>query len=91
MLPILIDNNKRVMRNREIVEYLLYPKHFNAHSVLYKGTYCVAFSLYATTKNKTTTHAFPFLLSNPHIPKSNDTKEEPATHLDGNFSFLTHK
>lgn len=52
------------MRNREIIEYLISPKFFNGHSVLYKGTYCVAFKLYNITKNKTVTYAYPFLINN---------------------------
>ena len=52
------------MRNREIIEYLISPKFFNGHSVLYKGTYCVAFKLYNITKNKTVTYAYPFLIKN---------------------------
>jgi hypothetical protein len=79
------------MRNREIIEYLLYPKFFNAHSVLYKGTYCVSFSLHTLTKGKTTTHAYPFLVHNPAPLRHADLKEHPALHADGNFSFLTHK
>jgi hypothetical protein len=79
------------MRNREIVEYLIYPRLFNAHSVLYKGTYCISFMLYNVTKNKTITYAYPFIVKNTSISTNNDLKEDPSIHADGNFSFLTHK
>jgi hypothetical protein len=69
-----------------MVEYLLYPKFFNAHSILYKGTYCLS----SLTKNKTT-HAFPFLVTPPGLRFNPDAKEQPSLHNDGNFSFLSHK
>lgn len=73
-----------------MVEYLLYPKFFNAHSILYKGTYCVSFTLYTLSKTKTA-HAFPFLVTPPALRFNPDAKEQPSLHTDGNFSFLTHK
>jgi hypothetical protein len=79
------------MRNREIIEYLIYPKFFNAHSVLYKGTYCVSFKVYNITKNKTMTYAYPFPLRQQGVYSNHELKEDPTTHADGNFSYLTHK
>lgn len=73
-----------------MVEYLLYPKFFNAHSILYKGTYCLSFALYSLAKNKTT-HAFPFLVTPPGLRFNPDAKEQPSLHNDGNFSFVSHK
>ena len=57
-----------------MVEYLLYPKFFNAHSIHYKGTYCLSFTLYSLAKNKII-NAFPFLVTPSGLRFNPDAKE----------------
>ena len=78
------------MRNRKIVEFVIYPRLFHSISLLYKGTYCVSFKLYHRNANNKTTFAYPFLLSQPERESTRESNSEEATlHVESNFSFET--
>lgn len=80
------------MIKREIVEYLIYPRIFNSLSILYKGVYCLSFKVYHISKNKTITHAFPFLIPHPDRNEVIDRHyEEPTLHGESNFTFETER
>ena len=68
------------MKNRKIVEFVLYPRLFHSFSILYKGTYTLSFQIYHISPSNSQTYAFPFVLPDPQLSNSNrNIKTEKAT------------
>ena len=81
------------MKNRKLVDFVIYPRLFHSFSILYKGTYCVSFQIYTVSPSNSQTYAFPFIIHEPeHFQASKGSKNEKASlHMESNFSFQTEK